>query len=80
MGFSVKCYLPIVFSVCCYIGQFINVYQWACVYCFRRKLSVWRIFFMKNFSIVNSDLLFKNRIKSLMNLEKIFGFLLANLR
>ena len=22
MGFSVKCYLPIFFSVCCYIGHF----------------------------------------------------------
>ena len=39
MGFSVKCYLPIIFSVCCSFGQFFNVY------CFRKNilLSVLRV-------------------------------------
>ncbi len=56
MGFSVKCYLPIIFSV----------------YCFEKSTVKCLEVFRENFSIVNSYLFFKNRIKITYELRENF--------
>ena len=48
MGFSVKCYSPVISSACCYIVQFFK----CLLFPEKILLSVWRVF-VKNFSIVN---------------------------
>ncbi len=61
-------------------GYAVKLANFFNVYCFWKKYcEAFGGFFVKKISIVNSYLLLKNRIRSLVNLENIFEFFPGNL-